>query len=281
MKASLGKQLSDVSIAQFREKGYFTPVSVLSAAEVSKYQHCFNEFEKKSGGKLMGHQRNMPHLFLKWLDELVRHPKILDAVEDLLGPNILLYHAQFFVKEPHTPDFVSFHQDSAYWSLSEAQGLSTWIALFDADLESGCMEVVPGSHVKSIAHVDRKEDNNMLFRGQTVDVEAGEIRSVPMPLAAGEMSIHHARIIHGSGPNRSNRRRIGYSARYIPTHIARTGARDSAVLVRGVDSYHHFDLQPRPISDYEPAAVAIHKAVTERYMRNYLGAAQEDRAGAK
>ena len=102
-----------------------------------------------------------------------------------------------------------------------------------------------------------------------------ESKAVEMPLRAGEMSLHHARIVHGSGPNRSSRRRIGYSLRYIPTHVARTGPRDSAMLVRGVDQYHHFDLEPAPGADYEPAAVALHAEINRRFMEHYTAAKPE------
>lgn len=271
----MGKLLNESAVTRFHEEGYCSPVPVLSSAETAHYQRCFEAFEERQGGKVSGHFRNKPHLFLTWLDELVRHPKILDAVEDLIGPNILVYHAQFFIKEPHTPDFVSFHQDSAYWSLTEAQGLSAWVALVDADLENGCMAVVPGSHKQSLTHVDRCSKDNMLWRGQTVDVDMNKTPVVSMPLKAGEMSIHHARIIHGSDPNKSSRRRIGYSIRYIPTHIARQGPRDSAMLVRGVDEYGNFDPESRPKADYDPAAVSLHEAVTDKFMQNYRAAPQE------
>lgn len=271
----MAKLLKESAITQFNEQGYYSPVPALSPSEAEHCRQSYEAFEQHQGGKLSGQLRNKPHLFLTWLDELIRHPKVLDAVEDLIGPNILVYHAQFFVKEPHTPDFVSFHQDTAYWSLSEAQGLSCWVAFADADLESGCMDVVPESHKQSLSHVERRSKDNMLWRGQTVDADLSKAPVASMPLKAGEMSIHHARIIHGSGPNKSNRRRIGYSIRYIPTHIARVGPRDSAMLVRGVDKYGNFDAEPRPKADYDPAAVALHKTVTDRYMEHYMTAPQE------
>jgi non-haem Fe2+, alpha-ketoglutarate-dependent halogenase len=269
------KLLSEAAVRQFHDHGYYCPVPVLAAAEVTACRRHLAEFEAHEGGRLAGAARNKSHLFLKWLYDIACHPRILDAVEDIIGPNILLYHAQWFIKEPHTADFVSFHQDSAYWSLSEAQGLSAWVALEPSDAESGCMRVIPDSHQAALPHEDRRSPNNMLWRGQTVATPIDVAGAVDFILNPGEMSLHHARIIHGSGPNRSWRRRIGYSIRYLPTHVARTGPRDSAMLVRGVDEYGHFDLEPAPRFDYEPAAVKLHAEVNRRFMEHYRAAEPE------
>jgi hypothetical protein len=267
--------LSPSAVKYFSDNGYFSPVAVLNADEVRGIQRCFTEFEAREGGKLKGAVRNKSHLFLRWLYDLASHPKVLDAVEDLIGPNILLYHAQWFVKESNTPHFVSLHQDSAYWSLASPQGLSAWLAFETSDSESGCMQVIPGTHREALPHEDRQAPENMLWRGQTVAAALDTSKAVEMPLKPGEMSLHHARIVHGSGPNRSAHRRIGYSLRYIPTHVARTGPRDSAMLVRGVDAYNHFDLEPAPAADYEPAAVALHAEINRRFMEHYTAAAPE------
>lgn len=269
------KLLSDAAIRQFNDHGYHSPVPVMSSAEVAAYRARLREFEAHEGGRLAGGVRNKSHLFLKWLHDLVCHPRLLDAVEDLIGPNILAYHAQWFIKEPHTPDFVSLHQDSAYWSLAAPQGLSAWVAFEDADADNGCMIVIPDTHKEALPHEDRRAPTNMLWRGQTVAAPVDDSKAVEMPLRAGEMSLHHARIVHGSGPNKSGRRRIGYSIRYIPTHVARVGPRDSAMLVRGIDDYGHFDLEPAPQRDYEPAAVQLHADVNRRFMEHYTTARHE------
>ena len=274
-RREMPKLLSEEAVRRFNERGYLAPVPVLDPDEVAALQARFAEFEAREGGTLKGGVRNKSHLFLRWVYDLVTHPRLLDAVEDLIGPNILLYHAQWFIKEPNTPQFVSFHQDSAYWSLSQAQGLSTWVALEPATIENGCMQVIPDTHKSALAHAERIAPENLLWRGQTVTETLDASKAVPMPLQPGEMSIHHARTVHGSGPNRSNSRRIGYSIRYIPTHIARTGPRDSAMLVRGIDEYGHFDLEPAPTGDYEPAAVALHADINKRFMEHYTTATPE------
>ena len=271
------KALSKDAIKHFQDHGYYFPIPVLRREEAAEARRHLAESEAHEGGKLSGHKRNKSHLFLKWLDELVHHPKILDTVEDIIGPNILLYHAQWFIKEPHTPDFVSLHQDSAYWSLDRPDGLSAWLAFDECDLESGCMQVIADTHKVLLDHAEKVEPTNMLWRGQTVTAKMDESKLVNFILKPGEMSLHHARIVHGSGPNRSSRRRIGYSIRYIPTHVRRQGPRDSAMLVRGVDDYGHFDLEPRPVRDFDPEAVRFHEEVTKRYMDNYLSATVESK----
>lgn len=269
------KSLSEANVKQFNDEGYLCPITVFGADEMAPYRTRLAEFETREGGKLAGGVRNKPHLFLRWLYDLCCHPKLLDAVEDLIGPDILLFHAQWFIKEPNTKDFVSFHQDSAYWALSEAQGLSAWVAFEHSGPEKGCMQVIPGTHKIALEHEDKIAKDNMLWRGQTVKHEIDPANAVNFVLDPGQMSIHHARIIHGSGPNSSNERRIGYSIRYIPAHIARVGERESALLVRGKDRWGNFDHEPAPRMDYDPDGVRFHAEMNRRYMDNYMAAQPE------
>jgi chlorinating enzyme len=273
------KSISQDRIDRFRREGYLCPVPALTVAEVAHYQACFAAFEAREGGVLEGNARNKSHLFLAWLDELVHHPAVLDVVEDLIGPDILLYHAQWFVKDPHTPHFVSLHQDAAYWGLERPDALTAWISFTASTASQGCMRVIPGTHAVLYDHQNLLHEHNLLWRGQTVDAELDESKAVDLVLEPGEMSIHHARIVHGSGPNISDMRRVGYAARYVRTDVKRIGPRDSAMLVRGVDEHGHFDPEPRPASDYDLAALQVHKDVTDRYMENYLSAQVEKARG--
>jgi ectoine hydroxylase-related dioxygenase (phytanoyl-CoA dioxygenase family) len=196
----------------------------------------------------------------------VRNPVMLDAVEDLIGPDILCWASGFFIKEAHDPGYVSWHQDSTYWGLSETRVATAWVALAPSTPENGCMRVIPGSHAGAqLAHTDTHAEHNLLTRGQVVDHEVDESGAVEVALEPGEISLHHVRLVHGSEANRSGARRIGYAIRYIPPHLHQlNGPHDSAMLVRGEDRYGHFEHEPSPAADMDPQAVACHAKVTER-----------------
>lgn len=259
------KMLSPDAVAQYRRDGYHFPIRVMPAADALAIRARLEAYEAKSGGPMAGSLRHKPHLLFTWLWDLVHHPRVLDAVEDVIGPNILCWSSSFFIKEKRDPSFVSWHQDSTYWGLSEPDVVTAWIALSRSTVESGAMRVIPGSHGDQIAHRDTFDKKNLLTRGQEVMVEVDGSKAVDLVLEPGEMSLHHVRLVHGSEPNRSDDRRIGFAVRYIPTYVRQVvGERDTAALVRGVDAYRHFDLEPRPEYDLAPAAVKLHKDIADR-----------------
>jgi ectoine hydroxylase-related dioxygenase (phytanoyl-CoA dioxygenase family) len=187
------------------------------------------------------------------------------VVEDVLGPNLLCWSSSFFIKEARDPAFVSWHQDSTYWGLSEPDVATAWVAFSESSVESGAMRMIPGTHREQVAHRDTFAPDNLLSRGQEIMVEVDEVSAVDVVLRPGEMSLHHVRMFHGSPPNRSADRRIGYAIRYIPTHVRQlSDVRDTATLVRGVDAYHHFDPEAPPERDLAPAARAQHAAIMAR-----------------
>jgi ectoine hydroxylase-related dioxygenase (phytanoyl-CoA dioxygenase family) len=259
------KSLSPDAVARYHRDGFLFPVRVLTPEQASDYRVRLEAVERERGGPLGGELRHKGHLLFTWLHELIRHPRILDAVEAILGPNLLCWSSSFFIKEARDPAFVSWHQDSTYWGLSEPDVLTAWVAFSDSSIESGAMRMVPGSHAEQVAHRDTFAPNNLLSRGQEIAVEVDEARAVDVVLRPGEMSLHHVRMFHGSPPNRSGDRRIGYAIRYIPTHLRQVGGTgDSATLVRGVDQYHHFDPEETPLADLDPAARAHHAAIMKR-----------------
>lgn len=182
----------------------------------------------------------------------------------MLGPNILCWGTSFFIKEPHNKSFVSWHQDSTYWGLDPADIVTAWVALSESSVENGAMRVIPDTHtMDQVAHRDTFAADNLLSRGQEIAVDVDEKEAVALPLEPGEMSLHHVRLIHGSEPNPSDRRRIGFAIRYLPTHVRQTVAKtDSATLVRGVDTYNHFLPERRPDADFSDAARAFHAEIT-------------------
>jgi hypothetical protein len=219
---------------------------VLGAEEVQRYRSALEAFERDNGGPLRGPMMFKTHLLFRWVDELIRHPKVLDAVEDILGPNLLAWNTHFFIKEPGDERYVAWHQDLTYWNLDPGEALTAWIALSPSTPKSGAM----------------------LTRGQEIAVEVDEDKAIDVTLRPGEMSLHHQKIFHASPANRADDRRIGLAIRYIPTHVRQVVIDDdSAALVRGTDEYGHFQLEPRPERDMDPALVAMQAEAAERQAR--------------
>ena len=209
---------------------------------------------------MRGDLRHKSHLLFPWLDRMVHNERIVDAIDDLYGPDLLCWTTNFFIKEANNPAFVSWHQDSTYWGLDRPDVVTAWVALTASNRGNGAMGFIPGTHTSDqIPHRDTFAKNNLLTRGQEVAVEVDESKAVTIELEPGEISLHHVRLVHGSPANPSNDRRIGFAIRYIPTSVAQVAGRDSASLVRGVDRHHHFELEPRPSAEMEPAMVQLHR----------------------
>lgn len=257
------KALTAAAIRQYQQQGYLAPVPALTPAEAAAVRARLEGYEA-SAGALLGPLRHKPHLLFPWLNDLIRHPRILDAVEDVVGPDILCWSSSFFIKNGRDPGYVSWHQDSTYWGLEPPDIITAWVALSDSTLANGAMRVIPGTHtMDQVPHRDTFAADNLLTRGQEIMVEVDERQAVALELKAGEMSLHHVRLIHGSDPNPSNARRIGLAIRYIPTRVRQVvGGRDWASLVRGEDRFGHFEPEQRPAADMAPAAVAHHATVT-------------------
>lgn len=262
------KILTKEAVEAYHRDGYYFPIRVMPETEAADFRRRLEAHERKAGQPLQGNWRHKTHLLFTWADEMVHHPRILDAVEDVLGPNILCWTTNFFIKEANSSGFVSWHQDSTYWGLDPADVMTAWVAFTESNLVSGCMKVIPGTHTADqIPHVDTFHQENLLSRGQEIAVEVDKTKAVDLILRPGEMSLHHIKLVHGSEPNRSNDRRIGMAIRYIPTHVRQTKVRDSAMLVRGVDSYKNFDPEPRPHADVDEAALAAHHDAMDRQVR--------------
>lgn len=260
--------------AALDDEGYCFPLPVFTAAEAAHYRSELERCEALVGGPLGLDERHKPHLLFRWAAELVRAPKLLDLMEGLIGPDIPVWDAVLFTKEPHGPEHITWHQDLAYWGLAHDDPVYTaWVALSASTRESGCMRVIPGTHRQPIhAHRDSYAAHNLLSRGQSVEMTFDEATAVDVELAPGEVSLHDGTIVHGSEPNRSDDRRLGFGIRYIPTSTRQLSALpDSASLVRGTDRFRHFELEPEPGGDLVPADVARHAAL--RRQRTALQAA--------
>jgi ectoine hydroxylase-related dioxygenase (phytanoyl-CoA dioxygenase family) len=262
------KMLTAEAVEQYRTHGFYAPIRALSIQEAGTLRRKLEAHESRHG-LLKGPMRHKSHLLFTWLDELIRHPAILDVVEDVIGPNILVWGSSFFTKEAHDPGYVSWHQDSTYWGLDPADIVTAWVALSESTAENGAMRVIPDSHkLNQIEHRDTFAESNLLSRGQEIAVEVDETRAHMLELQPGEMSLHHVRLIHGSDPNPSGKRRIGFAIRYLPTYVRQVvGTHDSATLVRGVDEFRNFEPEQRPESDLSEAAVAFHAHITGEHQQ--------------
>lgn len=259
------KLLTEDQIARYRDEGYLAPIRIMDEGAAAALRRQLEAVEARMGGPLRGDLRHKSHLLFPFLADLVRDSNLLDAIEDVLGPDLLCWTSNFFIKEAANPAFVSWHQDSTYWGLSAPEVATAWVALTPSNAENGAMAVIPGSHtLDQIPHRDTFDRHNLLTRGQEVAVEVDETKAVPLILKPGEMSLHHVRLVHGSPPNPSADRRIGFAIRYIPAHIRQLEGEDSATLVRGADRFHHFEHEPRPDSEMAPQMLALHKRIAER-----------------
>ena len=246
-------------IASYGRDGYVCPVPALSQNEAGDVRDTIEAFER-STGLTAGHViRNKGHLKLTRLYALIRHPVILDAVESILGPDIMVWGSSLFVKEARDPAYVAWHQDSYYWGLEPDDVVSAWIALYPSTLENGAMRVISGSHKKAqMAHKKSAEGSaNMLFTHEELAEGVDETQAVDFVLQQGQMSLHHVKILHGSPPNQSPGRRMGYAIRYVAPHVRQRGDMNSATLVRGQDRYGYFAPEPVPIRDMDPEIVAF------------------------
>lgn len=260
------KKLTPEQAAAFEEAGYTFPISALSSAEVADCQSALNRLLESGGSTLDPGLRHKPHLRLKWASDLVHHPQILDAVEDVLGPNLLVWRSSFFIKPPRDPGYIAWHQDAAYWALDSDRIVTAWLALTDSTPENGCVRMWGGSHrLMHLSHTIGFGGGNRLVRGQSLAVNVPDEQATDIALERGEFSLHHYRLVHGSRGNQSDTCRVGLVIRYIATHVKARGPRQSATLVRGVDDQGHFDLEAIPRYDDDPVALKWHRQTTRRY----------------
>jgi hypothetical protein len=266
------KCLTEQAVQQYRNDGYIFPVRVMPAEEAAWYRA---EVERTTGATpdpakaLQGtlSYKVKPYLLFEWAAKLVRHPVILDAVEDLIGPDIMVFHTTMWWKKPGTMNRVPWHQDGTYFGLDPFEHVTAWVALSPSNLGTGCVRILPKTHKDGqFPHRDVKDSTLMLSRGQTVALDIDDSQAVPIILSPGEISLHHTMAIHSSDPNIGTDDRIGIGISYIPTRVRHvTPVRLTASLVRGQDRYGHFDLEPRPLADLHPDAVAAHKLSDARF----------------
>ena len=262
----MNKLLTSAQAQAYEKDGYVSPVAVLTAEEVEQYRAELECWEKTRGAPIDFPEKSKSYLLFNWADQLVHHPKILDAVEDLIGPDILVYHSTLFLKEAQTAAYVRWHQDSVNFYLDPHLHVTAWVALSEASVEAGCMRALPGSHRWGpFGHDDKPEPMNMIRRGQGISDRFDQESGVMMPVKAGQMSLHHTDLVHASGANESDDRRIGFAISYIPAIVKPVGGvKPSALCVRG-RSRCHFIEEERLREPLSAAAGQHHQAALAKF----------------
>lgn len=262
-------RLTAEQIAQYERDGYVHPVRVMSEAEATALRARIEAFEATQGRPFHGAQNTKCCLRFPWVYELVSRKEVLDAVEDLIGPDILMYQNGAWFKEPESSAYVSWHQDATYYGMTPLDLVTCWVALSPATRETGCMQVVPGSHRAGQLPVDYSEisPDNLLSSGQNTRYPIDESRTVAMELRQGEMSMHHVCLVHSSRPNRGTERRMGFSIAYMGPHVRQTTERRAtAMLMRGEDRFGHYPLDEiPPVAVDDPATIERHARAVALY----------------
>ena len=259
--------LSPDAVARYRRDGFLFPHRILPRDRALEIGGNFLAFTRSEAARRYPDPQNQlyllkAHLIFRWADAIVHDPGLLDAVESLIGPDILVWSSGVFWKAPHSGSYVSWHQDSTNFELDDASGVvRAWVALTPATLENGTMRFAPGLHGKGqVRHVDRKAEGELLSRGETIDLAIDEATTVPVLIDAGEVSFHHLHTPHGSGPNASDHPRINHVVTYVAPSVRPLRGQDSAQLARGQDRFGHYAIEPRPKADLDPAALAAHES---------------------
>lgn len=259
--------LSETAVEQFHSQGFYTPVPVLSQDEVDYFRQRLETFEAKHPADVKK-LKTKAHLLCPWVDEIARHPRILDAFEDLIGPDILCYSMAFRVKNADGKTFAGWHQDTAYSPIKPIMVIGA-LALSECGTSQGCLSVIPGSHKSGILpHAEMAESDSILARGQYISVDFDKSNAVDLALKPGEMGLFSADIIHGSQSNVSADRRILLLVEMMPACVEQRAHRDSAMLVRGVDNYHNYDDEPRPKIEFGREELAAWQSVVQKRARN-------------
>ncbi len=237
--------LNSNQLKQYNNEGYISPLDVISKNEALDARKEIEFIEKKLPKEIDKSGRYNVHLISPKLDSIVHNEKILDAVESIIGRNILVCSTTLFIKNPNERGFVSYHQDAKYIGLEPHNWVTAWVALTDSNEENGCMRMWPRSHLELKDHKEKFNEGNLLTRGQTIEnVPENQVKSIK--LKAGQMSLHHPRIVHGSGINKSNDRRIGFVIQsYIGTNVKQILGKNSVQLARGIDEYNHHEIIKR------------------------------------
>jgi len=265
----MGGSLDSEQQQAYQDDGVLFPLPAVEVSEAVAACEQALAFLECLGPEARAVESSQSHLFLPWAFDLVTNSRVLDAVEGVLGPDIIGWATTLFAKPPGDPSRVTWHQDGTYWGLDSTHVTTAWIALTVSNPANGCMRVVPGTQQLTIQpHLDTFAPDNLLSRGQEIQVEVDEAEVVDLVLEPGEMSLHHVNLVHGSNPNTTDGWRVGFTVRYVTPDVRQEGDTvPLAVLARGEDRHGNYQLVERP--EERPLAQAV-EALRE-FNREFLG----------
>lgn len=271
--------------SEYRQNGFVAGVPAISEDQVKSMRSYIELLEANHPDGAGGHSLNQffrvnGHVVIPELAAAARNPVILDVVETLLGPNLLAWSVELFIKEKRSTKTVSWHQDITYWGMGETDDeVTAWIALSDVSVEAGCMRFMPGSHKGGLVdHHDTFAEDNLLSRGQEI-ANVKEDEAVHGPLKPGQMSLHHGRCFHASGENQSDDRRIGLAIRYVTPEVRdHAPGRDWAMPVRGETPTGGWDCIAGPRGLFNDHDLALYDRILEGQSQT-LAAGADDSVG--
>lgn len=271
------KLLTDEQIERYEAQGALAPIRIMEPDAAFELRKKFEALEQEIGAEAQSRFRIKAHLPFPWLTELIHNSTMLDAVEDLIGSDIVVWGSSFFTKKARDHRFVSWHQDSTYYGLEPPESITAWIGFSDSTRETGCVRILPGSHKGEsvLRHVETFDPDNLLARGQTIE-GVDETQTVDLEVRAGEMSIHHNKTVHSSMPNPSDQPRIGFAVHIAPSFVRQTqfeGA--TAALVRGQDRDDNWAPDISATKDFDPDCMEALDHAWQNY-RKYMKAPYED-----
>ena len=256
--------LTEEQLDHYKNKGYVSPVNALTYVEAKEIRDEIEKIEKNWPGALEGLNRNYIHLLSPIFNKVCLNKNILDAVESIIGQNILICGTTLFIKNPNKKGFVSFHQDAKYIGLEPHNWVTVWLAVTDANEKNGCMRMLSGSHKEDLKYHEQKfDENNLLTRGQTIkDISLDKTDAII--LEAGQISLHHPKIVHGSGLNYSNDRRIGFVIQsYIGTNVKQVIGKMFVQKARGDDRYKFHEYSKIPLKLMGKNEIESHNKANE------------------
>ncbi|MEL6107707.1 MAG: phytanoyl-CoA dioxygenase family protein [Planctomycetota bacterium] len=240
--------LTQDQIQHFNDRGYVAPLPIFQDSEIADVRQYFDDLLKEVTAK-GGDSYSISSAHLKYgpVYDLLKDPRIVDPVADLLGDNVIGWGSHFFCKMPGDGKAVAWHQDASYWPLSPSKAVTVWLAIDDADQENACMKFIAGSHTKGHMTYRPSDSAEHNVLNQTIENPEQYGEMVYDPLRAGQCSIHADLLLHGSEANESTRRRCGLTLRYCAADVrADLGWNQKGVHVRGSDVGGHWSNLSRP-----------------------------------